>query len=115
MLSRLSASYTNWISTNLRWIPTSEKELEISETKIFSYLTSKFKTYAVDVTEGEKKKKRCGKEEERKIWTIEMEDPKTNRPPIVLVMLIESLNYNVIDKLNIIDNNIKIVCSSSPE
>jgi len=88
MISRLSSSYTSWITSNLRWVPTSEKELEVSETKIFSFLKNKFKTYYVDVREqdeNEKKKRRCHREEERKIWTIEMEDPKVNKPPIVLL------------------------------
>lgn len=84
MIARLS-SYTNgW-----RWVPTSESELGQSEAKIFSYLRRKFQCYAVDVSGEEKQenavKRRCCRPEERKIWTIEMEDPKTDRSPIVYV------------------------------
>lgn len=83
MIARLSAYTSGW-----RWVPTSEQELGQSEAKIFSYLRRKFQCYAVDVSPEEKKenetKQRCCRPEERKIWTIEMEDPKTtNRPPIV--------------------------------
>lgn len=89
MLARLS-SYTQWASSSLRWIQTSDLELELCETKIFSYLKSKFKTYYVDVSDtveevDAKKKRRCRKVEERKIWTIEMDDPKTGKTPILLV------------------------------
>lgn len=86
MITRL-ASYASWSS--LKWVPTSQQELELSETKIFSYLKRKFNRYAVDVNENtdeQEKKKRCKKVEERKIWTIEMEDPKnSNKSPIVLL------------------------------
>ncbi|KAI3479202.1 hypothetical protein L1887_58791 [Cichorium endivia] len=84
MIARLTSYTTGW-----RWIPTSESELGQSETKIFSYLRRKFQCYAVDVSTEEQKenenKRRWCRPEERKIWTIEMEDPKTNKPPIVLL------------------------------
>lgn len=85
MIARLSSYTSGW-----RWVPTSESELGQSETKIFSYLRRKFQCYAVDVSGEEEKKenankRRCCRPEERKIWTIEMEDPKTDRAPIVYV------------------------------
>lgn len=88
-LGRLTSSYTQW-TNSIRWIQTSDLELELCENKIFSYLKSKFKTYYVDVSEtveeeDGKKKRRCCKVEERKIWTIEMDDPKTGKTPILLV------------------------------
>lgn len=67
--------FRDWFA-NVRWTPSSLDELEQSEKKILSHLKRKFKTYAVDTSKE--------KEDERKIWTLEMES-ESEKPPLLLI------------------------------
>lgn len=95
-LKKKFESFKIWAS-GLRWIPTSQQELQASEKKILSHLERKHKGYFVDIGEPPKEnadsKENNGKSETNKIWTLEMESPKSTKLPLVLVRgLFESIN-----------------------
>ena len=89
-------SFKTWAS-GLRWIPTSDKELQASEEKILSHLERNYKSYFVDIGEPTKEsaegkgndksesKGEDSKPEGYKIRTVEIEPAEAAKLPLVLV------------------------------